>query len=753
MTCCAPGAESFATPPTSGIETDEDALLALSRKLGDGTRQLEFAVPDAHCASCIQSIEKALCALPQVENARVNLSKRRVRVVFDPAQGDAADFAPAIIASGYHTHVVDPDVETEGDPIMRELVRALAVAGFAAGNIMLFSVSVWSGAEGATRDLFHWISALIALPAIAYAGRPFFRSAWRALRVGKTNMDVPITIGVILAALLSLFETLQSGEHAYFDASTTLLFFLLIGRTLDHLMRERARSAVTNLARLAPRGAVQVFDDGRREYVALKDIVPGMILELRAGERVPVDAIVTAGTSELDYAIVTGETRPLQVSPGSALMAGASNLSGTLSIRCEKPSNESFLARMAAMMEAAEGAKSSFRRIADRAAAVYAPVVHTLAITTFLGWGLLSGDWHAAILNAVAVLIITCPCALALAVPIVHVVAAGRLFEGGVLMKDGVALERAAQVESVAFDKTGTLTYGEPRLVKSKADTDDALRVAASLAARSTHPLSRALAAAMPPAAPYAGETIETPGLGIQGRSGDTVWRLGSAKWDGIETAADGEGSQVWLTRDGHPVAFFEFADEPRADAAETIADLEAAGLPVRILSGDRREAVAALAAKVGVTDFASDLLPEHKVAAIRELGKVMMVGDGINDAPALRAAHVSMAPSSAADIGRSAADFVFTGGKLAAVPLVIRTARRAAAIVKQNLALAIGYNIIAVPLAVSGQVTPLIAAVAMSSSSIIVVVNALRLRLGAARRVEPQAERTAVFQPSEASA
>ncbi|HEY0920939.1 heavy metal translocating P-type ATPase [Devosia sp.] len=734
MTCCAPGAESFAVQDLSGIETDEEALLALSRKLGDGTRQLEFAVPDAHCASCIRSIETALDAMPQVQSARVNLSRRRVRVVFDPARGSVAEIAPAIVASGYHTHVVDPEAESDGDPVLRELVKALAVAGFAAGNIMLFSVSVWSGAEGATRDLFHWISALIAVPAIAYAGRPFFRSAWRALRVGRTNMDVPISIGVVLAALLSLFETLRSGEHAYFDASTTLLFFLLIGRTLDHLMRERARSAVTNLARLAPRGAVQVLADGRREYVALNDIAPGMELELKAGERVPVDATVLSGASELDYAIVTGETRPLQVGPGSTLMAGANNLSGTLTIRCDKPSEESFLARMAAMMEAAEGAKSSYRRIADRAAAIYAPAVHTLAILTFLGWGVLSGDWHAAILNAVAVLIITCPCALALAVPIVHVVAAGRLFEGGVLMKDGVALERAAQVDGVAFDKTGTLTYGTPRLVRSRTDSDEAMRVAAALAARSTHPLSRALAATLPATPPFAGETTEVAGFGIEGRIGTTVWRLGNARWDGIAGGPEGEGSQVWISRDGQPMGYFEFADEPRADAAAAIAALETAGLPVSILSGDRRETVAALAARLGVADFEAGLLPEDKVAAIHRRGRVMMVGDGINDAPALRAAHVSMAPSTAADIGRSAADFVFTGEKLAAVPFVLGTARRAAAIVRQNIAIAIGYNFIAVPLAVTGHVTPLIAAIAMSGSSIVVVVNALRLRLRGAR-------------------
>lgn len=751
MTCCIPTAHAYEPEVTSALEADNDALLALSQRLGDGSRQLEYAVPDAHCASCIRSIENALAALPQVASARVNLSKRRVRVVFDPARGDPSDFAPAIRASGYHNYLVDPAENEDGDPVLRELVRALAVAGFAAGNIMLFSVSIWSGADEATRDLFHWISALIAIPAIAYAGRPFFRSAWRALRVGRTNMDVPISIGVLLAALLSLFETLQSGQHAYFDASTMLLFFLLIGRTLDHLMRERARTAVTNLARLAPRGAVRVQDDGSREYIALSDIEPGMTLELRAGERVPVDATVLAGSSALDYSIVTGETKPLQVSEGSMLLAGASNLFGTLSIRSDKRSSESFLARIASMMEAAEGAKSSYRRIADRAASIYAPVVHTLAIGTFLGWGVISGDWHTALLNAVAVLIITCPCALALAVPIVHVVAAGKLFEHGVLMKDGVALERAAEIARVAFDKTGTLTYGQPRLVGQQVIVDGALATAAALAAKSTHPLSRALAVSLPAGAPFEGETSETPGQGIEGRAGAATWRLGSAGWCGVHGGQAGEESEAWLTRDGVPQASFRFADAMRGDAAEAIETLTDLGLKVSLLSGDHTAAVAAMAASAGITDFRANLLPEDKVAAIERMNRVLMVGDGINDAPALRAAHASMAPATAADIGRSAADFVFTGGELATVPFIIETARRAATIVRQNLALAIGYNAVAVPLAICGLVTPLIAAVAMSSSSMIVVINALRLRgRGAHAEQRATANRSASSHPSE---
>jgi len=729
MTCCVPTSEAVEVAQAGGIETDDEALLTLSRKLGDGTRQLEFAVPDAHCAACIRSIETGLDALPLVKSARVNLSRRRVRVVFDPALGHPAELAPAIRDAGYHTYVLDPATDEDSDPGLRELVKALAVAGFAAGNIMLFSVSVWSGANDATRDLFHWISAAIALPAIAYAGQPFFRSAWRALRVGKTNMDVPISIGVILATALSLFETINSGKHAYFDASATLLFFLLCGRTLDYLMRERARSAITNLARIAPRGATRLHDDGRREYVPLKEIEPGMVLELRAGERVPVDSEVLSDGASFDTSIVNGESAPRIVDSGNDVMAGANNLGGLVQIRALKRSEDSLLARMVALMEAAEGARTRRRRIADRVASLYAPAVHTIAITTFLGWGLLTGDWHNALLNAVAVLIITCPCALALAVPIVHVVAAGKLFEGGVLMKDGAALERAAEADSVAFDKTGTLTVGEPRLFDYHAESVEAEAAAVALARASTHPLSQALVRALDAGGIEVTDLREQPGHGVEGTIAGQVWRLGNRQWCGL---GDGEtdATAVWLSRGGTAMATFRFEDEVRTDAREAVAELGALALPIRLLSGDAPHPVATVAAKVGIADARGKLLPEDKVADV-ERGRTMMVGDGINDAPAMRAAYVSMAPSTAADIGRSAADFVFTGGRLGAVPLVIGTARRAAAIVNQNLVLAIGYNAVAVPLAISGQVTPLIAAIAMSSSSLLVVANALRLRIG----------------------
>lgn len=733
MTCCAPGVEVSAQN-LNDPETDDETLTAIATNLPNGLKQLELAVPDVHCGGCISTIEKSLLALPMVETARVNLSTRRVRVSYSPGKGRPSDISRAIRTRGYRCFLLDSETDLITDKSLSTLVRALAVAGFAAANIMLFSVSIWSGADAVTRDLFHWISAAIAVPAVAYAGQPFFRSAFSALRHGALNMDVPISLAVLLALALSLFETYNQGAHAYFDAAVTLLFFLLVGRTLDYMMRERARSAVRNLARLAPRRAMQRHKDGRREHISVSEITPGMILEIAAGERLPVDAVVIEGQSDVDLSLVSGESAPEAVKPETQLLAGTTNITGPLMVRATRPAAQSFLARMVELMEAAEGSKAGYKRVADRAAAVYAPAVHILALGTFLGWGLIFENWHAATLNAIAVLIITCPCALALAVPIVHVVAAGRLFTRGIMMRDGAALERLAEIRHIAFDKTGTLTIGKPTYDQQFFGEPELLNRAAGLAALSRHPLSISIANATPNAAAFDGQISERPGGGIEANNGDVIWRLGSTRFCNAENiSAPENGSTVWLSQNDKPVAGFRLTDKPRAEAATIVHTLKSQGYGISLLSGDRSAPVRQLAQSLHVTNARAGLTPEQKVVALTKLntlGKpVLMVGDGLNDVPALRAAHVSMAPSSAADIGRNAADLVYTSDNLNAVPFSLSIARRAAILIKQNFGLALAYNCVAVPLAVSGQVTPLIAALAMSSSSILVTLNALRLR------------------------
>ncbi|BCH33306.1 copper-translocating P-type ATPase [Mesorhizobium sp. L-8-10] len=750
MSCCAPGAEGALDIERMGhgLPSAEELKLA-ARALGDGRHQVDLSVPSVHCGACIRSIETALRSLDHVESARVNLSTRRVAVRW---QGDDVPPIPATLAGlGYEAHLFDHE-GTEKDATLAELIRAVAVAGFAAGNIMLLSVSVWSGAEDATRDLFHWISALIAIPALVFAGRIYFRSAWSALRHGRMNMDVPIAVGVSLAYGMSLYETINHGPHAYFDAAVSLLFFLLIGRTLDHVMRNRARAAVLGLSRLAPRGAVVLTSDGQRDYRPVGEIEPGMRLAIAAGDRIPLDARVIEGRSEIDASLITGESDPQPVSIGTTVRAGTHNLTGPLTVQALAAVKDSFLSEMLRMMEAAEGGRAGYRRIADRVSSLYAPVVHLTALLTFLGWMAISGDWHRATTIAIAVLIITCPCALGLAVPIVQVVAARRLFEHGIMVKDGSAMERLADIDMVVFDKTGTLTLGRPRLVNAASIHAETLSVAAALARHSRHPLSLAIAEASPVAnGPRLADIAEMPGLGIEAKDGGSTWRLGRAEWAMGGNGEPGNRGTV-LAQDGMKRAVFVFEDVLRPDARAAIAELKETGMRIEMLSGDRSDIAEGVAGALEIENFAAGLLPAGKVERLAALAaqgrKTAMVGDGLNDAPALAAAHVSIAPATAADIGRNAADFVFLRESLSAIPLAVAVSRQAGRLIRQNLGLAILYNAIAVPIAILGFVTPLVAAIAMSGSSLLVIGNALRLGIGR-KQPEPAATSRSATRPA----
>ena len=735
MSCCAPSAQvamDIESLKMAGPSTDE--IMFAAKKLGDGTYQTDLSVSSMHCAACMSSVEAGLESLGNVVSARVNLSTKRVSVKWRGP--DVPPMIEKLDSLGYPTHLTD-DFVSDKDKILSELLLAVAIAGFATGNIMLLSVSVWSGAEGATRDLFHWVSAFIAIPVIVFAGRIYFRSAWDALRHGRMNMDVPIAIGVSLAYATSLYETITHGEHAYFDASVSLLFFLLIGRTLDHVMRDKARAAVSGLVRLSPRGAVRITGDGSREYLPIGQIEPGMELMISAGDRSPVNATVIDGESELDCSLATGEGVARGVSPGAEILAGTHNLSGPLIIRASAAAKDSFLAEMVGLMEAAEQGRGTYRRLADRASAMYSPVVHLTALATFVGWMIATGDWHHAITVATAVLIITCPCALGLAVPIVQVVAARRLFENGIMMKDGGALERLAETDAVVFDKTGTLTTGSPFLQPVSDTGDDDLAIAVALARSSLHPFSRAIAKAHPRMsnAVRLESVTELPGLGVEGKAGAHTWRLGRASWATSPFQPNHTTDGTVLSKDGITVVSFDFIDVLRQDAGEALDRLRREGVRLEILSGDTKSAVAQVASQLSVHAFSAGVLPIDKVKRLQHLkatgARALMVGDGINDAPAMMAAHVSMAPASAADIGRSAADFIFLRNSLNAVPLSLKVARHAERLVKQNFILAIGYNLVAVPIAIMGHVTPLIAAIAMSGSSLLVIGNAMRLTAG----------------------
>lgn len=694
--------------------------------------QSDFSVPAMRCAGCISKLERGLSQKPGIANARVNFTAKRVSISHLP-ELTVPQLVTAIAETGFEAQAI---TDQQGDPAAAEahqLLKAMAVAGFAMMNIMLLSVSVWSGATGVTRDLFHWLSAMIALPTVIYAGQPFFRSAWSALRKRRTNMDVPISIGVSITTMLSLYETFNHGQHAYFDGVVMLLFFLLTGRWLDAVMRDRARDGVSALLKQTAAGAMVLRADGKTEWVDASALVPGMEMIIAAGERLAADGIVVKGQSSFDLSLLTGESAAQSVNMGDVVHAGTLNVDAPVTVRVTASGPDTAIADIARLMEQAGQSKSVYVRIADRAARFYAPAVHTLALASFGGWMIAGAGWHESLLIAVAVLIITCPCALGLAVPAAQIVVAGALMRAGILVKDGSALERLAEVDLAMFDKTGTLTRGRPEPVNLAMADATQKSVLLALARASRHPLSEAIRRTLEAEGVIAADidaVREVAGSGIYGSFNGINVSLDRPEG---EIAHEGMASQLQIG-DAPPFAV-HFADMMRPHAEETVAGLKEMGITSAILSGDRAVSVAPVGRTLGLTAQTS-MLPQDKLDAIarqKTAGyKVLMVGDGLNDGPALAAGYASMAPASASDAGQQAADIVFMGDSLAPVAIAIRAARRTQRIVRQNFVMAIGYNAIAVPLAIGGYVTPLIAAAAMSGSSLIVVANALRLRSAA---------------------
>lgn len=710
----------------------------------DGARRFEAAVDGMTCAACIGDIESALRDLPGLEKARVNYANRRLSLEWRDEAFDLASAFERLRLMGYTLRPFElAESERAEIETSRWLLRCLAIAGFAAMNIMLLSVPVWVGMDidPATRDLFHGVSALIALPAAAFAGQPFFRSAFAALRAGRLNMDVPISLGVLLALAMSVHETLTHAEHAYFDSATMLLAFLLLGRFLDHAMRRKTRAVAANLAALRAPIARRLSADGSETLTPLAKILPGDMVRVRPGERVPVDGVVAAGASQLDESLVTGETNRRAVAQGDLVYAGSMNYDGALAVRVEAASGATLLDDIERLLEKATSARSRYVRLADRVSRLYAPMVHLAALSTALFWMWRGASFHDALVTAICVLIVTCPCALALAVPAVQVVAGGALFRAGILLNSADAIERLAEADTVVFDKTGTLTAPEPRVANAAEFAPGLMDIAARLARASNHPLARAVAQERPKA--IALDAREEHGLGVRATVEGVEARLGSPRFCGLEEEAAGLGAldpdvSLVAFRHGAAAALFQIRQTLRSDAFETIAALTARGFAIEILSGDRVEAVEKIATALRVADWSGALKPADKVArldVLRAQGrKVLMVGDGLNDAPALASAHVSVSPIDATQITQAAADAVFLGERLAPVVVTLDLARKARALMRQNLALSVIYNVFAVPLAMAGWLTPLIAAAAMSGSSLLVTLNALRAGGGASK-------------------
>lgn len=701
-------------------------LAARAEVLAEGEHRLDLLVSGLTCGACVWLVEQSLAMRPEVLAARVSLTTRRLTLRWRGPAALADDFAAILARLGFRVAPWSPAcLRAADDEEGRMLSRALGIAAFGSMNVMLVSVGVWAGDEmgEATRALMHWLAMLIALPVVLVAGMPFYRSAWAALRAGRLNMDMALSLGVIATTAMSVSETLRNGPFTWFDGATALLALLLAGRLLNHAGRRKARQAGAQLLAMQQGHATRV-SDGMTETVPLEAFTPGDRVLVAAGEALRLDAVLEDRHALLDTAATTGEAIPREFAQGEALPAGSTNMGMAFTARVTARVADGSLARMARLLEQAEQARGGVTQLADHAAGIYVPVAHAIALATFLGWWWLGGEgWQAALVPAVAALIVTCPCGLAIAVPAVQVVAAGALFRQGVLLARPDALERLATADHVVLDKTGTLTEGRPRLLPSE-HAPATLRRAAGMAAASRHPLARALLRACPDA-PLTPGVVETPGQGL--RAGGT--RLGSARFTGA--GRRDEGMALWFTSPGEEPTRFRFADALREDAAPALARLRAQGLGLETLSGDNPAAVGAVAAGLGIVDWHGGVTPEGKAARVALLAgqgrHPLVIGDGCNDALALASAHVSACPAGSTDLAQSAADVVLTAEGLAPIPTAIQVARKAQAIARQNIGFSLAYNLVAVPMAVAGLVTPLLAAAVMASSSLIVILNALR--------------------------
>ncbi|MEO0543135.1 MAG: heavy metal translocating P-type ATPase [Pseudomonadota bacterium] len=691
-------------------------------ELADSTASVQLSVPSIRCAACIGTIEDHFRQMAGVREARVNATQKRVYI-----KSDLPDemLVSALSDIGYQAFPLDQAaLSGEKDPVGKDLILRMGVSGFAMMNVMLLSVAVWSGATDATRDMFHLISAAIALPTVIFSGRPFFVHAMQALRVGRMNMDVPISLSIILAVGMSLYESLNSGPHAYFDAALALTFFLLIGRYLEHRTKSAAHSAAAELAALEVHRADRKV--GRRyENVPVSDLSVGDTVLVGSGVRVPADGALLSGEALTDRSFLTGESDPVSHSRDDTLCAGEINLGAPFELKIEAVGANTRLRRIAELVEMAENTRNSYTSLADKAARYYAPVVHILAAASFTGWMVATGDLRISINVAIAVLIITCPCALGLAVPAVSTAAISRLYHMGFLVKSGTALERLAEVSSVILDKTGTLTAPGFSFEADALNAEHSA-IAKALAQQSSHPVSVALVQHLSDVEPATiTDVLEVPGAGIEGTWEGQPVKLGRGSWLGSP------GSELTLKVGENAIAL-PFAEKLLPGTQDMVRGLANRGLEPEILSGDNARKTARLAQKLGITHWHSNASPEEKARLVQELAALRgtcMVGDGINDTAALAYADVSIAPGKALDATRNAADIVMIGDALKDVPTLVSVARKSVRLSKENFGIAIVYNLIAVPIAMAGFATPLLAALAMSTSSITVLLNAMRVR------------------------
>lgn len=733
--------------------TSPAELIALIRKTGYEVpkQRVELALTGMTCAACAARIEKVLNALPGVE-AQVNFAAEKALVFFTPGMVTVADLIQAVERAGYGAREL---VAAQREALRREKQaawrRELRLFWLAAALTTPLLLQMAGPLFGLAHEILpRWVQLALATPVQFLAGRRFYVGAWHALRGGGANMDVLVALGTSMAWLYSTVVTLWGLDHlhVYFEAGAAVITLVLLGKLLEARAKSRTSAAVEALLRLAPRTA-WVERDGQVQEVPIELIRVGDVCRVRAGERIPVDGQVLEGDSSVDEAMLTGESRPRRKTAGSRVYAGTQNLEGTLKLRAESVGADTQLAHIVRLVEEAQGSKAPIARLADRIAGIFVPVVLAIAAATLGLWWGLAGDFTQALINAVAVLVIACPCALGLATPTAIMVGMGRGAQAGILVRDARALELAGRIDTVILDKTGTLTEGRPGLtdlVPAPGVTEEQLlATAAALEQGSRHPLALAIVEAARRrglALPEVTAFQSVAGKGVSGRVGNETLYLGAPAWlaeQGIPAASPDEalaGQGKTVVALGSATRFYGWlaaADRLRADSPAAVARLKAMGLKVVMLTGDNEATARAIAAEAGIPDYVAGVLPQDKAAEVmrrRQAGRrVGMVGDGINDAPALAAADVGFAIGAGADVAIEAADITLMGNSLMGVADAISLSRATLRKIRQNLFFAFIYNVLGIPLAALGMLNPVIAGAAMAMSSVSVVSNALLLR------------------------
>jgi len=678
--------------------------------------RIDLPVSGMTCAACARTIERTLAGTPGVARAQVNLATNTATVEYDPASVKVADFVGAIEDLGYgvpRTEVL-PDAE---EPQYR---RRLLVAAIFAAPVLVVGMS-----HGVLRVPYSpWIQLALTLPVIFYSGAPFYLAAGSALRHRSVNMNSLIALGTGAAFLYSLYQTLRGRHEVYYEAAAVIVTLILLGRLLEARARGKAGEAIRGLMNLQPPTA-RVIRDGAEIELPTEDVRLGEVLVLRPGERIPVDGTVVDGESAVDESMLTGESMPVEKRPGGSVFAGTLNRSGALRYQATKVGRGTLLQLMIELVKQAQGSRAPVARLADVVSGYFTVAVLAAALVTFAVW-LWFAPFGVAMVNAVAVLIIACPCALGLATPTAIMVGTGRGAAQGVLIKGGEALEMAYKIDTIVLDKTGTLTRGKPRVTAVRASTglasDELLRLAASAERYSEHPLGKAIveaAATRGLALDEPAEFVALSGHGVRARVAGRV----------VEVGKPG----VTVTVDGAPAGSIDIADTIKPEAAGAVGRLRAMGLEVWMITGDRNETAASVAREAGIDHVLAEVLPDQKVAAIKKLqaaGKrVAMVGDGINDAPALAQASLGIAMGTGADVAMEAGDIVLMRDDLNGVAEAIELSRRTMRIIRQNLFWAFAYNALGIPVAALGLLSPMLASAAMALSSVTVVSNSLRLK------------------------